>query len=280
VRPGLVLDRRPVIVDAGSRIALAWTAGHEATICGPANLVPHANGLSLSSGIGWLRTTDTFALGLPDGRVQTPGAARLAVQITRGRSLIGVSSGELRLGPSGTPRAKRITAGQATTAGGAVFPWVTRVQGTTESLDDNARIQKLDCPHGLAAWHLEADIRFTTLDDALILRAPFPTGAPADSEGEPHSPRSTITVRPGRLTLHVPGETARHVSLSGPPLLARRLVLAAPLGQAARLRIQGYPQEIPLSFRQPPQELRYLRKARLDGFRFHSGPPPQPPVDG
>ncbi len=282
VRPGLALDRRPVIVDAGSRVRLAWPAGHEATIHGPANLVPHANGLSLSSGTGWLRLTDAFALGLPDGRLQTAGAARLAVQITRGHSLIGVSSGELRLGPSGTPHAKRILAGQATTGDGTVFPWVTRARWTSEARDEETDcIRKLACPDGLAAWKLEAGIRFATLEDALIIRGPVPTVGGTDEEpAPPPSAPPTITIRPGRLTLRAPGGAPLRISLSGPPLLARRLVLAAPLGQAAHLRIQGVPQEIPLPFRQPPRELRCVREARLDPLRFHSGPPPQPPADG
>ncbi|MHC5056888.1 MAG: hypothetical protein ACYTKD_19570 [Planctomycetota bacterium] len=262
--PGVVLDRRPVIVGSGGLVELEWPDGHEVTVEGPANLVPQGEGLSLSSGTAWVAAGGAFTVGLPDGRARLEAGSVLAVEVAANRSVLGVSEGSASLTGEGVARAALEKGRAAVLPDGAtgtalrLFRWqreaVCRAEGATLLLEREG---------DPGAWRFEAVVIWGGSDGSLSVRGGEAKG------GE-------VRLAPGAVVVAPPGGSEIRHELRGAPLLPRRVEITTSPGRAPAVRVEGLAAPLPAPFTDPPAEVRLSGSARLASASFHTGPPPAP----
>lgn len=266
VTPGTSLPRSPVIAAEGSRLWLRWPDGHTAVIAGPANLVPHRSGLSLSSGTAWFETRGPFTLGLPDGGAQTAAPGEFAAVIRENQSLVGVSSGSLKVNVR--YQQQILEPGTAAVLGGPSFPWKKRLdwRDRDSGKDPKRTTRTFADPGSPAAWGMTATLRWSSVEDEL--RITFP--------GTQKSEEGFVAIRPGSVRISAPGKLERMWPLSAAPLLPRRVELEVPHAGRPVIRIEGLEEPLTLPSRKFPGALEFSKSLKLDEFTARTGPQPRP----
>jgi hypothetical protein len=269
VVPGQSLPRSPVIVASGGTLELQWKSGHSALVSGPANLMPSAAGLSLSSGSAWIRTRGEFTLGLPDGGAQTSAPSSFAAVIRENRSMIGVSSGTAIV----TVRYQQhvLQPGSAMVLDGPGFVWHPRLtwKDTPSSPPAKLTVRSFDDASAAPAWHLRFRVRWSSASDSL--RFIFPATRQA---GPPQ-----LLLSPGSVRVKLPGKPPRTYQLPGAPLLARTVRLNSPHAGKAVLIIEGLDEPIAIPDRRFPASLEISGKPKLVDFAARIGPQQRPAGD-
>lgn len=266
VTAGMSLPRSPTIVSEGASLLLGWSGGHEALIRGPANIVPHESGLSLSSGTAWITATGPFTLGLPDGQAHCAVPADFAAQIRESRSLLGVSSGSLKTAVRF--QQQPLDAGQALVLGTRPFPWRKSLpwRDSTEKAPAAAVSRRFEPDQPSPCWRIAFTATWSTLADEVVLKFP------ADAGKKEHR----LAIRPGSIVLEAGDGPRRSWQLSGAPLLSRAVEILSPHAGKPVLRLEGLDDPIELPSPRLPRSIAFRKTTRLQDFSARSGPPPRP----
>lgn len=266
VSPGQSLDGRPVILQADARLTLEWPDGHAVTILGPANVVPHDTGISLSSGQARVRAADPFTLGLPDGQAVCPKNSHVTAWVYANRSVVAARSGNLTLRLQEKNDPVIVKSGWAADTTGAMFRYET-VHLPPPAISNTRLDTGLD--RSATAWELSIRVGFDSVEGSC--------GLYESSAGSEDT--LTLAIAPGELVLFNDLAEPEPVPLPGPPLLERTLRFWRAPGQPVRMRVDGLAEDREIHIEVPPAAIELNGAARLESMHAHTGPLPPEQYD-
>lgn len=252
LHPGTVLEYRPVILAPGSTLEIAWPEGHSVRLQGPASLVAHGSGLSLSSGQARIATTIPFVLGLPDGQVRAEEPAEFVVEVTGNRSCAGVLKGNLTATGS-DDESRVIHTGEAAVPGLPAFSWQTSASLPAVENNRPARIYTIAFPADSSCWRIRSRIEWSNPEDEILMHA-------AARDGLDVVP---VTIRPDRIIRRDDPDREQVILFSGAPLLPRDFVLQHLADGQTELQIAGNTITFPAGVSPGSIEVRGQTKLRV-----------------
>jgi len=251
---GSELDRRPIVVSPASELAIAWPEQSSAVVSGPANVYPQGTGISVSSGVAWIRSAAPFTVGLPDMQVALEAGASLAAEVRDNRSVVAVNEGVATL-------ATETGHGEALDPGTAAGSDVRFSLRSATSWRDNGRTLAFEYDPRAVAWQFEATVEWQAPGDIVVL----------DLGGEAGT---YIRLEPGLVLLPNSAGGGR-LELPGAPLLAPRIKIRASPGVGPELSVEGLRRPATLGVAGNLRAVRLLGRVRLKGVAFNVGPPPE-----
>jgi hypothetical protein len=214
--PHATVDDRPVVVQPGGQLTLAWPDGSSAIIAGcdrggtqtPAEAVARAHGLELRQGQAWISARAGFSLALPDRACEAlADDTTCAAEVLDHRGFVGVRRGSLRATGVREPLADNTGAGPS-----GVFSWLWEWDASSGTLSP-----------GHAAppdWRLSGEAFWSDTTDTATLAF---AGAGGEVSGAPARPVVELACSPGLLVVSVGGRETQRLAMPGSPLLGFHL---------------------------------------------------------